>query len=161
ISCEETYARDLSDFQEMASELERMSGQLAASLSRKRLRARTVTIKVRYADFTTVTRSHTAEDASNSEGYIADCARTLLARTAAGDAGVEPVCKIPPAAADAGSNCRRHVSLPAANARGVPAGEIACATRHAGEVTTRCVVRAAGNARSQAAGNVSDTGCKC
>src|SRR5205823_6201222 len=41
ISCEETYARDLSDFQEMASELERMSWQLAASLSRKRLRART------------------------------------------------------------------------------------------------------------------------
>jgi DNA polymerase-4 len=88
ISCEETYARDLSDFQEMASELERMSGQLAASLSRKRLRARTVTIKVRYADFTTVTRSHTAEDASNSEKYIADCARTLLART---DAAHRPV----------------------------------------------------------------------
>src|SRR6266851_8077863 len=81
ISCEETYAQDLSDFQEMASELERMSGQLAASLSRKRLRARTVTIKVRYADFTTVTRSHTAETASNSEEYIANCARTLLART--------------------------------------------------------------------------------
>jgi DNA polymerase-4 len=65
-----------------------MSGQLAASLSRKRLRARTVTIKVRYADFTTVTRSHTAEDASNSEEYIADCARTLLART---DAAHRPV----------------------------------------------------------------------
>jgi DNA polymerase-4 len=88
ISCEETYARDLSDFQEMASELERMSEQLAASLSRKRLRARTVTIKVRYADFTTVTRSHTAETASNSEKYIADCARTLLART---DAAHRPV----------------------------------------------------------------------
>ena len=88
ISCEETYARDLSDFQEMASELERMSGQLAASLSRKRLRARTVTIKVRYADFTTVTRSHTAESASNSEKYITDCARTLLART---DAASRPV----------------------------------------------------------------------
>src|SRR5436309_539593 len=88
ISCEETYARDLSDFQEMASELERMSGQLAASLSRKRLRARTVTIKVRYANFTTVTRSHTAESASNSEKYITDCARTLLART---DAASRPV----------------------------------------------------------------------
>src|SRR5258708_4765821 len=88
ISCEETYARDLSDFQEMAGELKRMSVQLAASLSRKRLRARTVTIKVRYADFTTVTRSHTAESASNSEKYIADCARTLLART---DAASRPV----------------------------------------------------------------------
>jgi len=88
ISCEETYARDLSDFHEMASELERMSGQLAASLSRKRLRARTVTIKVRYSDFTTVTRSHTGESASNSEKYITDCARSLLART---DAASRPV----------------------------------------------------------------------
>src|SRR5204862_356687 len=65
ISCEETYAQDLTNFEEMAAELERMSAQLAGSLSKKRLRARTVTIKVRYADFTTVTRSHTAEDASN------------------------------------------------------------------------------------------------
>jgi DNA polymerase-4 len=88
ISCEETYARDLSDFQEMASELERMSGQLAASLSKKRLRARTVTIKVRYADFTTVTRSHTGEDSTNSEKYIAACARALLERT---DAAHRPV----------------------------------------------------------------------
>src|SRR5438046_700146 len=76
ISCEETYARDLSDFQEMASERERMSEQLAASLSRKRLRARTVTIKVRYADFTTVTRSHTGESPSNSEKYITHSARS-------------------------------------------------------------------------------------
>src|SRR6266513_1104452 len=39
ISCEETYAQDLTNFQEMASELGRMSQELAASLSRKRLRA--------------------------------------------------------------------------------------------------------------------------
>src|SRR5438270_853662 len=88
ISCEETYARDLSDFQEMASELGRMSKELAASLSRKRLRARTVTVKVRYADFTTVTRSHTAEDSTNSEKYIVACARALLERT---DAAHRPV----------------------------------------------------------------------
>src|SRR2546425_4857973 len=88
ISCEETYAQDLTNFEEMAAELERMSAQLAGSLSKKRLRARTVTIKVRYADFTTVTRSHTAESASNSEKYIADCARTLLERT---DAARRPV----------------------------------------------------------------------
>jgi len=83
ISCEETYAQDLTNFQEMASELGRMSQELAASLSRKRLRARTVTIKVRYADFTTVTRSHTAEDSTNSGKYIVACARALLERTEA------------------------------------------------------------------------------
>ncbi|HXM84074.1 MAG TPA: DNA polymerase IV [Burkholderiales bacterium] len=88
VSCEETYAEDLSKIEEINGEVERLALHLAASLARKRLRARTVTIKVRYADFTTITRSHTAEDASNSEKYIADCARTLLERT---DAARRPV----------------------------------------------------------------------
>src|SRR5204863_103802 len=61
ISSETTYAVDLTDFGEMNREVARLARDLAASLADKRLRARTVTIKVRYADFTTVTRSHTAE----------------------------------------------------------------------------------------------------
>ena len=44
----------------MRDEIREMAGQAAAWLARRSLLARTVTIKVRYADFTTVTRSHTA-----------------------------------------------------------------------------------------------------
>src|SRR5207302_596883 len=54
----------------------------------RELLARTVSIKVRYANFTTVTRSHTAEDSTNSEKYIVACARALLERT---DAAHRPV----------------------------------------------------------------------
>src|SRR5437868_223152 len=88
ISSETTYAVDLEDFGEINREVARLARELAASLIRKRLRARTVTIKVRYADFTTVTRSYTAEDSTNSEKYIVACARALLERT---DAAHRPV----------------------------------------------------------------------
>ena len=37
-----------------------MAGHAVGWLARKDLMARTVTIKVRYSDFTTITRSHTA-----------------------------------------------------------------------------------------------------
>src|SRR5712664_4189038 len=57
ISAEDTYARDLEDVKEMQAEIERLARRVAGSLQRKGLLARTVTIKVRYANFTTVTRS--------------------------------------------------------------------------------------------------------
>jgi DNA polymerase IV len=58
ISTETTYAPDLRDAATMQAEVARLAGRVAASLQGKQLRARTVTIKVRYADFSTVTRSH-------------------------------------------------------------------------------------------------------
>jgi DNA polymerase IV len=59
VSCEDTYPEDLTEIREMRAEIERLAKRTAASLAKKGLVARTVTIKVRYADFTTVTRSHT------------------------------------------------------------------------------------------------------
>ncbi|HWV88783.1 MAG TPA: DNA polymerase IV, partial [Burkholderiales bacterium] len=50
--------------------------------------ARTVTIKVRYADFTTITRSHTLSRATSDADVIASWAKDLAART---DAGQRPV----------------------------------------------------------------------
>jgi DNA polymerase-4 len=52
-------------------------------LERKTLVARTVTIKVRYFDFTTVTRSHTAQPGRDRESIVAR-ALQLLERTEAG-----------------------------------------------------------------------------
>ena len=56
---ERTYPKDLDGLDEIRAELERMSRQAADWLARQPLFARTVTVKVRYSDFTTVTRSHT------------------------------------------------------------------------------------------------------
>jgi DNA polymerase-4 len=84
---ESTYARDLTDLAEMRDEIGEMAGQAAAWLARRSLLARTVTIKVRYSDFTTVTRSHTAPPTREAAGII-QRAVELLDRT---DAPRRPV----------------------------------------------------------------------
>src|SRR5471030_1046104 len=86
-SSENTYNEDLLDLDAIRAEIERMARQTAEWLARKELLARTVTIKVRYADFSTVTRSHTAAPTRDS-GEIASRALTLLDRT---DAGRRPI----------------------------------------------------------------------
>jgi len=88
ISAEDTYATDLEDIREMRAEIERLAQRVAGSLEKKGLLARTVTIKVRYANFTTVTRSHTEEPASQSAKRIVERALILLERT---DAAKRPV----------------------------------------------------------------------
>ena len=54
---EETYARDLESFEEIKREIDQLARGVAEWLERKSIKARTVTIKVRYSDFTTITRS--------------------------------------------------------------------------------------------------------
>src|SRR5438105_2198162 len=88
ISSETTFARDLTDIAAMQKELDALAADVAASLKRKGLLARCVTIKVRYGDFHTVTRSHTAQGATNSVTSISVRARALLERT---DAALWPV----------------------------------------------------------------------
>jgi len=83
-STENTYAEDLTSLDRVREELERMARENAGWLSRNALCARTVTIKVRYADFKTVTRSHTLSVATDDPDVIASWAVELLARTEAG-----------------------------------------------------------------------------
>jgi DNA polymerase-4 len=85
---ENTFATDLVDLAEIRSALEEMARHSAAWLARKALLCRTVTIKVRYSDFTTVTRSHSQQPATQSADEIAGRAVRLLDRT---DAGQRPV----------------------------------------------------------------------
>ncbi len=88
ISGESTYAQDLRDGGEMRAEIERFAHGVAASLAKKKLCARSVTIKVRYADFSTVTRSHTDDAPTRDAAAIAARALALLERT---DAARRPV----------------------------------------------------------------------
>ena len=82
-SSEVTYPEDLSDPGRIRDEIAGMARDNARWLERKGLLARTVTIKVRYADFTTVTRSHSDRPTCDAEG-IARRAMALLEKTAAG-----------------------------------------------------------------------------
>src|SRR5918995_5589946 len=64
---ENTYASDLTDLVEIQTNIDEMARDAAGWLARKSLLCRTVTIKVRYSDFTTITRSHTAVPTRDAE----------------------------------------------------------------------------------------------
>ncbi len=83
-----TYAHDLVELGTMHEEIDRMARRAAAWLERKDLMARTVTIKVRYDDFTTITRSHSTPAPTRDADLIARRAVGLLDRT---EAGTRPV----------------------------------------------------------------------
>lgn len=83
LGTENTYAEDLTDFGKMEAEVDRMADELAESLARRGLAGCTVTLKVRYEDFTTVTRSRTFPVPVLDRSAIADCAKDLLRRTEA------------------------------------------------------------------------------
>jgi DNA polymerase-4 len=59
-------------------ELLRLSERTTAGLRRRGLRARTVAVKVRYADFTTITRSRTLQAPTDVAQQVYGTARTLL-----------------------------------------------------------------------------------
>ena len=80
---ENTFERDLTELATIQEEISDMAGHAAGWLARRELYARTVTIKVRYNDFTTITRSH-SEAATRDEDDIRRRAVALLDKTEAG-----------------------------------------------------------------------------
>lgn len=75
---EETFARDLFRVEELRVELLRMCDAVATRLHQSNKSGRTITVKVKFADFSTVTRSHTLEAPTESARTIAETARRLL-----------------------------------------------------------------------------------
>jgi DNA polymerase-4 len=80
---ENTYPEDLIDLDAIRSEVAEMAARAISWLTRRHLVARTVTLKVRYGDFTTVTRSHTAAP-TRDETDLTTRAVRLLDKTEAG-----------------------------------------------------------------------------
>jgi DNA polymerase-4 len=62
IGAERTFRTNLQDANELAPELARICSEVGGRLERLGLAARTITIKFRYRDFATITRSHTTTD---------------------------------------------------------------------------------------------------
>ena len=80
VSREETFAVDLHADAEIESELLRLVERAGADIRGDGLRARTITVKLRDADFTTRQASRTLEEPVESDRAIATVARELLAR---------------------------------------------------------------------------------
>jgi DNA polymerase-4 len=81
---EETYATDLSSLEEIRREIDQLARGVAGWLGKKSITARTVTIKVRYSDFTTITRSQSTREPTADADNIAARAVALLDKTEAG-----------------------------------------------------------------------------
>jgi DNA polymerase-4 len=80
ISNEETFAVDLTSLEQLRGELVRLSDSVAARLRHHGYRGRTVQLKVRYRDFTTVTRSCTLPAATDRGTDLVHTAWEMLER---------------------------------------------------------------------------------
>jgi DNA polymerase-4 len=78
IGHEETFARDHHELETLQREAVRMADAVASHLRHHRLAGRTVTIKVRFHDFRTITRSMTLAAAVDNGPAIARAAKQLL-----------------------------------------------------------------------------------
>jgi DNA polymerase IV len=78
ISVEDTFPVDLVDGGRLIDELDTLARRLAGRLRSRGRSGRTVTLKVRRHDFTTIARSVTLPGATDSETIIRDIARRLL-----------------------------------------------------------------------------------
>jgi DNA polymerase-4 len=83
ISREETFADDISDRERLHDELRQMAHEVAGFLVEKQQTARTITSKLRYADFTLRTRSTTLPVGTDDAERIALLACSLLDRALA------------------------------------------------------------------------------
>jgi DNA polymerase-4 len=88
VGSENTFAADLVDPAAIRQAVDGMARDVAGWLTRKGIYGRTVTLKVRYHDFSTITRSDSNEIATQDPDVIAERAVRLLDRT---DAGSRPI----------------------------------------------------------------------
>jgi DNA polymerase-4 len=80
ISSEETFLRDTDDRKILRKSLREQAADVSAKLQRKQLAAQTVQVKLRYGDFTTLTRQITVEEPMTKAEEIYRLACFLLAR---------------------------------------------------------------------------------
>ncbi len=88
ISVEVTYETDLVEAEAIERALLRHCDRLSARLRRAELAGKTVTLKVRFGDFTTVTRSHTLEVPIEHTPDLWDVVHDLLGRVDVAGRGV-------------------------------------------------------------------------
>jgi DNA polymerase-4 len=80
ISVENTFDRDVSDRERLHDELRAMAAEVAEALQKRGQTARTVTAKLRYADFSIRSRSTSLDVGIDDAGRIGDLACRLLDR---------------------------------------------------------------------------------
>jgi DNA polymerase-4 len=78
IGSDETFGRDTDDREVVLREVLRLSAKVAGRMRTAKLAGRTVTLKVRFADFTTITRSRTLPEATDVTSEVYATAAALF-----------------------------------------------------------------------------------
>ncbi len=84
ISHETTFAADIRDREVLRAWLLELAEQVAYRLRRHHLRGRTIQLKLRFSDFSTITRAHTLSEPTDITHEIGDSAAALLEAALAG-----------------------------------------------------------------------------
>lgn len=80
ISHEHTYGEDTADREKLESTLARLSEMVGRRLREHKLEARTIQLKLRYSDFSTITRAHSVPRATQLDTEIFEEVRDLFRR---------------------------------------------------------------------------------
>ena len=80
VSCEDTFDRDISDLDRAAEQVRRLAVEVAERVRRQRLVGRSVTLKVKWADFRIMTRQQPLAQLTAEEEPIVTAASDLLTR---------------------------------------------------------------------------------
>lgn len=84
VGSETTFATDINNKRQIWQVLQDLALRVAATMEKRNLAARTVTLKVRYADFQLITRSKTADVVTQSQQQILEILPMLLKKTEVG-----------------------------------------------------------------------------
>lgn len=82
---ETTFAEDVKDYQVLKDKIHELAQEVVEGLEKRNLSGKTITLKLRYQDFTTITRSRSLENKTNSLETIVRTAQKLLEETQAGE----------------------------------------------------------------------------
>lgn len=80
-SVECTFRQDISRREELENAMSRHAEKIAATLKKRSLKGRTVTVKIKFSDFRIITRSKTLPHRTDEEALIYQAAQALLAAT--------------------------------------------------------------------------------
>lgn len=88
VSVEDTFGEDQLDIKFLHSKIEELASSLHRRLQKRSLEGKTITLKVKYGDFQSITRSATGKEYTNQPKELSRVAKLLLKKT---DAGAKPI----------------------------------------------------------------------
>ncbi len=88
VGCEDTFSIDLREIEDLRGVLAQLARRVSERMAQQGLQGRTITLKVKYDDFTQITRSHSLDTPTSDARIIREVAQNLLKVTEAGQRAV-------------------------------------------------------------------------